>query len=237
MRNIAAIRAYHYLKKRILDGSLKPGDFLSAQGLSRDIGLSRTPVKDALRKLEYDELVTIEPSLGAAVRVLDQAQFLDLLSYREALEVHAVGCAADFHRAADLDRLETVLARMRAQTEILSQSPYSVRINQRLADFDFQFHSLLFEMADNRIIYENFVRAFELERMMILSLTGSQDHDALKDRAIVALGEHTRIFAAVRDGDQASARSTMAAHLGRTFAEIVRRSDLQACWPQELVVF
>ncbi len=124
MRNPNTTKAYDYLRKRILGGDLQPGAFLSAQSISKDIGVSRTPVREALRQLEYDELVTIVPKLGAVVKTLNRDQFQDLLGYRQALgDPYAPEKAAELRRPEEVEQLKTILEGMREQTNILVQNP------------------------------------------------------------------------------------------------------------------
>ena len=81
------------------------------------IEVSRTPVRDALRKLETDGLVTIRAHLGASVKKMELKEFREMCDLRLALESHAAGLAATNHTEADLSEIRYALEAMRRLTE------------------------------------------------------------------------------------------------------------------------
>lgn len=226
MRNPNTTKAYDYLRKRILAGDLPPGAFLSAQSISKDIGVSRTPVREALRQLEYDELVTIVPKLGAVVKTLNRDQFQDLLGYRQALETHTAGKAAELRRPEEVEHLKVILEGMREQTNALVQNPRDLEALRLLGDFDVRFHRLLFAMARNSLIREKFERAHILQRMLTLTLIEyhQPEDEALKENVMVVFEEHTNIYDAIRDGDVTKAQSAMGKHMSSFAAKVSKRS-------------
>jgi DNA-binding GntR family transcriptional regulator len=226
MRNPNTTKAYDYLRKRILGGDLPPGAFLSAQSISKDIGVSRTPVREALRQLENDELVTIVPKLGAVVKTLNRDQFQDLLGYRQALETHTAGKAAELRRPEETEQLKAVLEGMREQTNILVQNPRDIEALRQLGDFDMRFHRLLFAMARNAFIREKLERAHILQRMLTLTLIEQKplDPEALKENVMTVFEEHTNIYEAIRDGDVSRAQSSMDKHMSSFASKVSKRN-------------
>ena len=226
MRNPNTTKAYDYLRKRILAGDLQPGSFLSAQSISKDIGVSRTPVREALRQLEYDELVTIVPKLGAVVKTLNRDQFQDLLGYRQALESHTAGKAAELRRPEEVEQLKTILEGMREQTNALVHNPRDVEALRLLGDFDVRFHRLLFAMARNSLIREKFERAHILQRMLTLTLIDPQvpADEPFKENVMAVFEEHTNVYEAIRDGDVARAQSSMGKHMSSFAIKASKRS-------------
>lgn len=226
MRNPNTTKAYDYLRKRILSGDLQPGAFLSAQSLSKEIGVSRTPVREALRQLETDELVTIVPKLGAVVKTLNKDQFQDLLGYRQALEAHTAGKAAELRRPEEVEQLRLVLEGMREQTNLLVQNPTDSEALRLLGDFDVRFHRMLFAMARNTFIRERFERAHILQRMVTMSIIENRtpDDEAIKENVMTVFEEHTAIFEAIRDGDVEKARGGMIRHMSNFAAKASKRS-------------
>jgi DNA-binding GntR family transcriptional regulator len=225
MRNPNTTKSYNYLRKRILSGEFPPGTFLSAQSLSKEIGVSRTPVREALRQLEYDELVTIVPKLGAVVRTLTQDQFQDLLGYREALEVYAVGKAAELRRPEEVQQLKAILESMKEEVNALIQTPQNGESMQRLMEHDIRFHRSVFAMARNDFIRERSERSYILQRMVTPSLTRQwlpQGDEAVKNNLMTVFEEHVTIYEGIRDGDIAKAQAGMSVHLGN-FARKVSR--------------
>lgn len=101
MKNVNSDIAYEFLKKRILSGEYLPGTALMTNALSPEIGVSRTPIRDALRQLEQDGLVTIQARAGARVKQMELREFREVCEMRLALESHAAGLAA--RRRTDTD--------------------------------------------------------------------------------------------------------------------------------------
>lgn len=226
MRNPHTSKAYEYMRKRLLSGALPPGAFLSAQSLSKDIGVSRTPVREALRQLEYDELVTIVPKLGAVVKTLDREQFQELLGYRQALETHAAAKAAELRRPEEVEQLGSILEGMRRHGEAVIQDPRNLEALQLLSDADARFHRLLFAMARNTFIRENLERAHVLQRMLTLKQIEHlwPGDEVLKTNVATVLKEHTNIWEAIRDGDPDRAQAAMSQHMSNFAGKLSKHS-------------
>src|SRR5262245_3783503 len=105
MKSVNSDVAYDYLRKRILSGGYAPGQALMTKMLAAEIGVSRTPIRDALRQLEADGLVTIRPRLGASVKQMDLKVFQESCELRLALETHAAGLAARSRTELDLHEI------------------------------------------------------------------------------------------------------------------------------------
>ena len=106
--------AYARLIDDIKAGTLKPGDRLTEADLARRLGLSRTPVREAIRQLESDGLVTHVPRVGAAMRKLDYREVSELYEMRAVLEATAARFAARAASDIELTELETINDEMRA---------------------------------------------------------------------------------------------------------------------------
>lgn len=227
MRNPNTSRAYDFLRKKILLGEFRPGQFLSAQSLSKEIGVSRTPVREALRQLECDELVTIVPKLGAVVTTLNEEQFQELLGYREALEVYAAGRAAQMYRQEEITELKAILETMREETNLLVQNPQDAGSLTRLSESDIRFHRSVFVAARNNMVRERFERANILQRMItqVLPSTAVPETRVIKENVMAVFEEHVRIFEAIRDRDRERAQSAMGRHLQNIALKYFRRNS------------
>src|SRR5262245_27772252 len=117
MKNVNSDIAYDFLRKRILSGHYLPGTALMTNALSPEIGVSRTPIRDALRQLEQDGLVTIQARAGARVKQMELREFREVCEMRLALETHAAGLAAKRRADADLQQIRIALDEMRSLTE------------------------------------------------------------------------------------------------------------------------
>jgi DNA-binding GntR family transcriptional regulator len=108
--------AYEYIKERILSGQFEGGRKITADGIAQDIGLSRMPVRMALRQLDVEGLVTILPNRGARVTILSSNEVLELFEMRAVLEAQAIRCAYELltdDQIADLELLESRMERAR----------------------------------------------------------------------------------------------------------------------------
>lgn len=137
----AADVAYRLLRERILQGSLAPGDSLGEVELAASLELSRTPVRDALRRLQVEGLVSQQPNHGA--RVSDwSADIAELYEIRMLLEGHAARRAATRLQPADLDRLQELCEQMEAEREGAGE-----RHVDRIADLNAEFHRIVLGAA------------------------------------------------------------------------------------------
>ena len=107
-------RVRREVQERISDGRLRPGDRLYEQELAADFGVSRVPVREAIRMLQSEGLVEVAPHRrGVFVRSLDRHQVEELFDVREALEALAARLAADRASASDVQRLGALAAQSR----------------------------------------------------------------------------------------------------------------------------
>lgn len=149
MANANTDVAYVYIRSKILVGEYPLGSALRTNRLAAEIGVSRTPIRDALRSLETDGLVVIRPRVGARVASLDIDEFTQLCAMRLALETYAAGLAAAHHTEADLHEIRAALHAMQAAArEIISNA----RTHESVHEFqrqDLQFHIKILNAAKN----------------------------------------------------------------------------------------
>jgi DNA-binding GntR family transcriptional regulator len=188
--------AYERLVADIRAGELKPGDRLTETDLAQRLGISRTPVREAIRQLESDGLVTHVPRVGAVVRTLDYAEITELYEMRAVLESTAARFAARAASDVELAELEAINAEMAAAADTVS-----------LYEANRQFHSVLLNAARNRFL----VKSVQAVQKTLLILGPSTMEEA--DRAAEAIAEHQRLLGAVRDHDCEAAEAIMRAHI------------------------
>lgn len=188
--------AYGRLVAEIGRGLLRPGDRLTETDLAERLGLSRTPVREAIRQLESDGLVTHVPRLGAVVRRLDLAEITELYEMRGVLEGTAARLAARAAVEVELDELCEIDAAMQAAAAPRARD-----------EANRQFHRMILNAARNRFL----VKAVEAVQKTLLILGPTTlDESARSDEAT---GEHARILAALRSRDGAGAEAAMRAHI------------------------
>nr|WP_254055715.1 GntR family transcriptional regulator [Ruegeria sp. EL01] len=188
--------AYQRLLEEIRDGTLLPGDRLREIELSERLGVSRTPIREAIRQLEADGLVTHVPRLGATVRSLDYAEVMELYEMRAVLEGTAARLAARAASDVELDELEVLNDRLAEA----GTGPDAARINRI-------FHATLLDAAKNRFLAKSML---SLQKALLI-LGPSQLLDS--GRAETAVAEHRHIMAALKSRDGAAAETEMRAHI------------------------
>ncbi|WP_318245775.1 GntR family transcriptional regulator [Ruegeria marisrubri] len=187
---------YQRLLDEIREGALLPGDRLREIDLSNRLGVSRTPVREAIRQLEADGLVTHVPRQGATVRSLSYAEVMELYEMRAVLEGTSARLAARAASDIELDELE-VLNDQLAQA---GTGPEAARINR-------VFHATLLDVAKNRFLAKSML---SLQKALLILGPSQLLHD---ERANSAVEEHRRIMAALKSRDSAAAEMEMRAHI------------------------
>lgn len=195
-------RAYLDLRYRILNGRLAPGTTLLETEIAALLGLSRTPVREALIRLAEEGLVLIRPRHGVTVIDLTVSDFRDILDVFSALEVRAVALAASRPPApADAARLTQLVQRMERATEAGDIARWS--------DLDDDFHSTLVGLCGNprlqRTIGEYWGLQYRGRRLILPHRPLPTASDA----------EHRVILDAVLSGDVAAAHAAHLAHRAR----------------------
>lgn len=132
---------FQTLREAILRGRIKPGERLMEQTLAQKLGVSRTPIREAIRMLEQEGLAVTVPRKGAQVARMTEKDMEDVLQIREALEQLAVSLACDFVTEEQIAALET--ERMRFELSLRSDDI------KKIAESDVRLHELLYEASGN----------------------------------------------------------------------------------------
>ena len=185
------------LRERILSGELKTGDRLTEVKLADEMGASRVPVREALRALANEGLVTIEPRRGASVAFLSKEIARDLVEVRATLEGLNAKLAAQRRSEKALAELQTVL----------DQGIAAIRDGrvEVLADLNYNFHEMLATATGNHVLME-MVRSLRT-RTAVLFATSSAS------RAKQNWEEHAQILQAVIAGNAELAALLASAHV------------------------
>jgi DNA-binding GntR family transcriptional regulator len=186
-------RVYKHLRDEILADHLLPGTELSEVALSKELAISRGPIREAMGRLAAEGLITMRPRRRAEVRSLTPQELIDAYQVREALEVMAVRLLIPRVTEADLARLEELIDQMAAHdAEGAVREFFTANVS---------FHDLLCELSGNpklREVHHRLDSEIGRFRNRTLALRGSMDD---------ALTEHRAILAAIRlrDADRAAA--------------------------------
>jgi DNA-binding GntR family transcriptional regulator len=194
-----AQQVYAHLRQGILDNAYPPASALPEEALAAQLKVSRVPVREALRRLAAEGLVTLTPRQGATVSSLSRKQFLDAYRLRGALEALAVRLATPRLTQADLDRLGEIDAEMRAHAAAGDPEAFFTA--------NAAFHAVFIDRADNdylRAAYEPLMDQMRRYRAPSVDLRGGLER---------SIAEHEAILKAVRAGDAAEAARLIGEHI------------------------
>ena len=198
---------YRLLWKRILDRGLRPGDKLSDLRLSHELGVSRTPTREALQRLVSDGIVRAERNRGFFVSSFSANDIAEIYDLRATLETMALRAAVprltpDMLRSAQID-LDHVEARLNAA----SSESEKLEAHTAFLEVDRGFHRLLVELAGNSRL-QNVVEGLWAQIAVFQWAGGFRDHwtDA-------ALTRHRSIIAAMLEGDVERATEELRQHI------------------------
>lgn len=216
MKSVNTDVAYDYLRQKILTGAFPPGHLLMTGVLAPQIGVSRTPVRDALRKLEADGLVVIQAHLGACVKKMDLAEYRELSDLRLALESHAAGKAAANRSVADLAEIRLALEAMQALTKRVIAAKDRAALERELAHEDARFHVAIITAAKNSVMKREILRLHLINRVLTgpsgASAAAAAGEDYAARRRFI-MRSHESIYAAIESGDAAAAKAAMEEHI------------------------
>lgn len=132
---------FNTLREAILKGELKPGERLMELQLAAKLGVSRTPIREAIRMLELEGLAVTVPRKGAEVAKMTEKDMEDVLQIRKALDELAVGLACDNIQETDLENLHVALKNFEDSTK-----GHDVK---KIAQADVEFHDVIYQAANN----------------------------------------------------------------------------------------
>lgn len=195
-------KAYDALRERIFSGRLKTGDRLKERDICEEFDVSRTPVREALRRLQADGLVVIEPRRGGVVAGINEEEADEVYSLGILLESFAARLAAERTNDSDLKELDQLIDEM--TDTLIKDSPARRR---RYLELDSRLHSKIVAITANRRL-ASLVRQMVGIPVLVQAFT-HYSHDNL----LQSLQQHRNIVAALRARDPEWAESAMRAHI------------------------
>src|SRR5512133_2913467 len=205
-----ADRAYTELKAMVMGYALKPGERINEVEVSRRIGVSRTPLREALNRLQTESLLRFSPGKGFFCRDLDVHETFQLYELRKALETAAVRLAVQRARDEDIDALEEFLLRTGPDTGELS-------VEQQV-EYDEAFHVSLLSMCGNAEMLK--VLSNVNDRIRFIRLI-----DMGRTQRTQTQSEHLQTVRALRRRDEAECVRVLEKHIDRRLDQIA--SDLK----------
>ncbi len=200
-------RAYRYIRQALATQKLMPGDRLREVDLAEMIGLSRTPIREALARLESEGLVVHDATLGIMVADLDYNMITELYFMREILEGTAARLAAQHASDVEISLLEDMCA----------QYANSVGNDQQLGRSNRQFHELLYNCSHNRYLIKMLKTLHDT--LTLLGNTTLTDPKRVKD----TIKEHEAVVSAIKKHDPDGAEKALREHIYASQRMRIRR--------------
>ena len=204
--------AYRYIRSAIQGGQFKPGERLREIELAKQIGLSRTPIREALSRLETEGLVAHDATRGVVVAELDYSMVTELYYMREVLEGTAARLVAQHASDVEISILDDLCQQYEA---VLDDEVALTASNRR-------FHETLYRCSHNRYLL-NMVTVLH-DALSLLGGSGTTLGDP--ERAAETLREHRAVVAAIRARDADAAELALRMHI--RMAQKVRMQKLIA---------
>ncbi|WP_454688513.1 GntR family transcriptional regulator [Achromobacter aloeverae] len=199
------------LRDAILEGEIPPGAKISEPEMSRKFGVSRAPLREAIRRLEERSLVTRIPRQGARVVVLDAKKVNDIFQLREAIEGMAAREAALRITQPEIDRLREALERQWLAKQAMPDDPAT-----SFPNLDIDYHSAIVRASRNEFL----IKFLSEDYHGLIDLCRRQQRRR-PQRTERSMHEHQRIVDAIADRDPEMAELTMRRHIARARQDIL----------------
>lgn len=200
---------FNTLRQAILKGELEPGERLMEIQLAERLGVSRTPVREAIRKLELEGLVVMVPRKGAEVSSITEKSLKDVLEVRKALEELAAELACQ-------RMSEEEIARAEAQLQDFKKTVDGDDLT-RIAEMDVEFHEMIYEGTKN----ERLVQMLHNLREQMYRYRMEYIKD--KDKRGTLVEEHTEIINRIKNHDIAAAKEASRKHIDNQESAVSKR--------------
>ncbi len=205
-------RAYDAIRRKIVRLDLAPGDVVSEADLQREIGIGRTPIREALQRLAREQFIVVMPRRGMIVSGVDVTELAMLYETRAILEPYAVRLAAERGHGADWDEMEAVLAGDTPRAGSAAAAPGASAAE--LIEVDRRCHEIVWRAAANRFLVDTLDMLYaQSDRLWHMYLADVADMDE-------AVDEHRAILGALRRGDADGAARLAEGHVRSFDAQI-----------------
>lgn len=225
LRTVLSDETYSQVREMLLTHEIAPGERINIDALARDLDVSQTPVREALARLESDDLVSKEPLRGyQATDLLTMSQIQDLFQFRGLIEPWAATQAARRIDDEGRQRIRQELLRGKSAENLDIDEAYAA-----MSEHDARFHALIAELSGSEFVRDAYVRTHcHLHLFRLYTVLKTRLEEPRKDAAVVgklfdlyykptsgflAFTEHEAIAQAVMSGDEANASQLMLQHI------------------------
>lgn len=212
-------KVFHKIREDILRGRYRQNEAMKELKISKELGVSRTPVREALRQLELEGLVTIIPNKGAVVSGINAKDIADIYAIRSLIEGLCAEWASANITEEQLDELEEIV--------FLSEFHLKKGHIEQLYELDNKFHEMLYEASQSKIL-RHVLSDFHhyVQRVRKTSLSS-------EERAQKSINEHKAILEALRNKDSDAARSLTNVHVQNTSRNVIDKRIVEVLGIEE----
>jgi len=206
-------KVYHILKVRIIKEDLKQGIKLSEKNIAEQLGVSRTPVREAFRELAAEGFVEIIPNQGIVVSTITFDEIYDILQIRGVLEGLAARIAAKKINSEEINKFNKIIDKMKYYTTGNFTSKESILF---FSNLDTEFHGLILSISENKWliqIHGNLKNHIEKYRIRSFSIPGTFPK---------SLNEHCKILDAIKKGNSDLAEKLSVVHMEKAYKNIYK---------------
>ena len=210
-------KVFQKLREDILSGVYQDGDELREAAIGEEMGVSRTPVREALRQLELEGLVALVPNRGAYVTGITRKDVCDVYKIRSLLEGLCARWATEHITEKQIEALEEVI--LLSEFYLKKEGQEQAR---QVAELDGKFHKILYEASNSRIlehVLSDFHKYVKMARTMSV---GEQD------RAVRSVEEHREILEAIKQKDAGRAEQLADRHIMKVMENLHMEEETPA---------
>lgn len=208
------------LRDAIRKGILKPGQRIMEIKLAEELGVSRTPVREAIRKLELEGYVVMMPRRGTYVADMSIRDINEIFEIRTALESLSNGLAAEHITEDELEHLQRLLVVIGGYIKEYEDGPDREAAMDKIVKTDIEFHDLLYHAArNNRLVGIISNLRDQLTRFRTLSMS-------YPGRLEATLDEHREIVETIANGDGRAARKAAVHHMENSEKTLLKAMDI-----------
>ena len=212
-------RVFRQLRADILSGKYKDNEELRENTIAKEYGVSRTPVREAIRQLELEGLVVTVPNKGAYVNSIKRKDVEDIYAIRALLEGLCARWATEHITQKEIEALEEVIL----LSEFYLKKPGQEQARQ-VAELDGKFHKILYEASNSRIL-EHVLSDFHKYVKMARTLSVEE-----QDRAVKSVEEHREILEAIRNKDAGRAEALADRHIRKAMENLRNKQEEESEW-------
>lgn len=225
MQETHAKRAYDHLRSKLISGDFVPGTRIRYGPLGKELGISATPVREAIGQLANEGFVELVPQLGAVVRRVSRDEVVEIYELREALEPYAAARAAERVTPVQLEEIQRQLEIMNSLAAKIAKGSAklaSKSVVQQFEKADLAFHMLIIEATGNRRMVRTVGNSH-----LLTGIFSMERHRYDASVMAATCEDHRRILTALERGKPDAARDAMAVHI-RNGLELTLSTDIDA---------